>query len=166
MLRLIIHRLLPAALHRLILRLAHAIRIRWWRIRRPLLPGCRVLAVNPAGEVVLIRHSYGSAKWMLPGGGIARGETPMAAALRELAEETGCRLTCPVEIAITRQVWHGADNVVHVIAGYTDDPPRADNREIAAARCFAPGALPRGISASLAANLPGWLSVLASAKVY
>ena len=162
MFHLIARRLLPAPLHRFALRCAHALRIRWWQLRRPLLEGCRVLAVNPQGEVLLVRHSYGSNRWMLPGGGIAGGETPIAAATRELAEETACTLVRPVEIAVTRSNWHGADNVVHVIAGHTDCTPRADGREILAARCFAPGDLPRDINRGLAEQLPGWLGVTAS----
>lgn len=127
-----------------------------------MLVGCRVLAVNPDGEVLLVRHSYGPARWTLPGGGFKRGEAPIAAAARELAEETGCKLIGPVELAITRRHWHGATNVVHVIAGSIRDTPRADRREIMAARCFAPTALPRDISRSLAANLPGWLAMARS----
>ncbi len=154
--------LLPAPLHRRLLPFAHALRIGWWRIRRPSLTACRVLAVNPRGEVLLVRHSYGSSAWTLPGGGVGRGETPTKAAIRELAEETACKLEHPVELAITRSAWHGATNVVHVIAGRTSDTPRADGREIIAAQCFPPDALPPDISSRLAENLPGWLTRIAS----
>lgn len=153
--------LLPAPLHRLGLRVAHATRICWWRLRRPLLVGCRVLAVNPLGEVLLVRHSYGSRSWALPGGGVARGEAPIAAATRELAEETACRLTHPLAIAITRKRWHGALNEVHVIAGHTPDTPRPDGREIVAARCFAPAALPQDISPGLKKDIQAWIRLLA-----
>jgi len=149
--------LLPASLHRLGLPLAHAVRIRWWRLRRPLVTGCRVLAVNAAGEVLLVRHSYGTRHWTLPGGGMARGETPIAAAMRELIEETACTLTAPIEVTITRSLLHGATNVVHVITGRTSGIPRPDGREIVEACYFAPDALPRDISRSLAKSLPGWL---------
>jgi ADP-ribose pyrophosphatase YjhB (NUDIX family) len=43
------------------------------------------------GRVLLVRHSYGARNWELPGGGSQPGETPDAAATRELAEETGLR---------------------------------------------------------------------------
>ena len=150
--------LIPRPVHRLALRCAHMLRKRWWALRRPLLRGVRVLAVNGAGEVLLVQHSYGSPRWTLPGGGMARGETAIQAAARELAEETGCTLTGLVEVALTRRDWHGADNVVHVIAGRSDDVPGADQREIVAARFHAPDALPHDISAAVARDLPEWLA--------
>ena len=71
-------------------------RRRWWQVlwrlgRRPV-RGCRVLAIDPAGRVLLIRHSYGDRSWMLPGGGIDHGEHPDDAVRRETFEETGLRL--------------------------------------------------------------------------
>ncbi|MDP9056230.1 MAG: NUDIX domain-containing protein [Pseudomonadota bacterium] len=157
-------RLLPARLHRLGMPFAHAVRIRWWRLRRPLVVSCLVLAVNPAGEVLLVRHSYGARRWMLPSGGMARGETPIAAAKRELSEETACTLTAAIEIAVTHKIVHGATNIVHVIAGRASGVPRPDRREIVDACYFAPGALPHDISGSLARNLPGWLGQIPRAE--
>ena len=55
---------------------------------------------------------------------------------------------------------HGATNVVHIIAGHTSDTPRADGREIVAARCFPLTSLPHDISPRLAKNLQGWLKLL------
>ena len=48
----------------------------------------RVLVVR-GNEVLLVKSSYGSRRWSLPGGGVDRGESCMSAAVRELAEETG-----------------------------------------------------------------------------
>ena len=44
--------------------------------------------VEQGGKVVLVRHSYISG-WMLPAGGVGRGEPPAEAILRELREEIG-----------------------------------------------------------------------------
>jgi 8-oxo-dGTP pyrophosphatase MutT (NUDIX family) len=55
--------------------------------------GARVLVLDPHDRVLLIHardpDEPASEWWELPGGGIDPGETPQAAASRELAEETG-----------------------------------------------------------------------------
>ncbi|MFF1558492.1 NUDIX domain-containing protein [Streptomyces sp. NPDC058279] len=51
-----------------------------------------VLFTDPAGRVLLVRPTYGKpGRWLLPGGGVDSdvGETPRAAAAREVREETG-----------------------------------------------------------------------------
>jgi 8-oxo-dGTP pyrophosphatase MutT (NUDIX family) len=45
-----------------------------------------------AGEVLLVRHTYGPPSWELPGGGVHRGEEPLAAIARELREELGLEI--------------------------------------------------------------------------
>lgn len=55
-------------------------------------PWCNVVALTPANEVVLIhqfRHGTGQSCVEIPGGIVDPGEDPMAAAVRELLEETG-----------------------------------------------------------------------------
>lgn len=150
--------LIPAPVHRAGLRIAHALRKRWWRWRRPSVNGCRVLAIDGTGRVLLVRHSYGSRKWMPPSGGIGRGEAPLTAAARELREETGCTLSDPVEVAQLVEGLHGARNVIHVIAGRTSDAPLADGREIVEAAFFALDALPGDMAPGFRAELPGWVT--------
>jgi 8-oxo-dGTP pyrophosphatase MutT (NUDIX family) len=41
------------------------------------------------GRILLVRHSYGSGQWMMPGGLVRRGEAFAAAAAREVHEELG-----------------------------------------------------------------------------
>ncbi len=113
-----------------------------WRTR-----GVKVMAFDPAGRLLLVRHRYGrSDLWMLPGGGIARGEAPEAAAMRELAEETGCRLTDVVALARYEAVAEGRRDTVFLFRGLTADVPVAEAVELAEAAFFALDALPAALS--------------------
>ena len=152
----LLHRL-PAPLHRALLRLAHAIRVCWWLVAKPQIEGCRVIAVDGDGRVLLVRHAYGSPVWMPPGGGVNRGEDPALAGAREFEEEIGLRLQQGREIATTFDTFHGAGNLVHIIQGSTSGTPRPDGREIAAAAFFALDALPADLARGLAENLTLWV---------
>ncbi|HZU64672.1 MAG TPA: NUDIX domain-containing protein [Novosphingobium sp.] len=154
--------LLPAPVHRAGLRLAHRARVLWWRWRRPRLYGCRVIALNAAGEVLLVRHSYGPQGWMPPGGGVKRGEDPVLAACRELEEEIGCALAGARVIEETLDDLHGAGNHVFMVGGRCTGQPRPDGREIVAAAFFPPAALPADLAGALAGRLPGWAALAAS----
>ena len=149
--------LIPAPLHRAALQLAHGVRRRWWRIARVRLEGCRVIARDAVGRVLLIRHSYGSGNWMLPGGGISRTELPRAAALRELFEETALSLDNPRCLMVLDERLYGTLNRVHLFIGEARGELRCDGREVIEAKFFAPGAMPHDLSPHLARHLPAWL---------
>ena len=55
-----------------------------------------IVLVNAAGEVFVGRRRDAPDAWQMPQGGIDAGETARAAALRELAEETGTDRAEPV----------------------------------------------------------------------
>ena len=156
--------LIPPPAHRAALRLAHGLRLGWWRVRKPRLSGCRVLAFDEEERLLLIRHSYGSGKWMPPGGGLARGEDPLAAAARELHEETACRLDFAVLLVQTSEQLGGAANEVHVIGGTTRDAPRPDRREVIEARFFHTHALPENMPAMFRERLPEWITAARAAR--
>jgi len=127
-----------------------------YRVRRRLMTllrwqtrGVKIMAFDPAGRVLLVRHRYGrSDLWMLPGGGIARGESAHAAAARELAEETACeaRDIAFVGTFVARE--EGRRDVVQLFRGVTSDTPVADAIEIAEARFVPLDALPADVSAA------------------
>ena len=113
-----------------------------WRTR-----GVKVMAFDAAGRVLLVRHRYGrSDLWMLPGGGIARGEALIAAALRELMEETGCRLDAAEVVGRWEARAEGRRDTVWLVRGTTTDTPQIDGVELAEACFFPPDALPAAAS--------------------
>ncbi|SMC56958.1 ADP-ribose pyrophosphatase YjhB, NUDIX family [Novosphingobium sp. B1] len=148
---------LPAPLHRALLRLAHAARLWWWRRTGRTVTGCSVIAINAAGEVLLVRHSYHARQsWLLPGGGLARGEDVIATARRELIEETGCSLGDARHLGAITLGRNGWTNVIEIVSGVTSDDPIADGREIVEARFFPPGALPATASGPTRAMIERW----------
>ena len=157
--------LIPAPAHRIVLRLAHRLRLRWWRLRKPRLAGCRVLALDSEGRVLLVRHAYGSGKWMTPGGGLRRGEDALAGGQRELLEETSCTLEFAVPLDLLEEQLNGAVNAVHIVAGLTLDSPIADGREIIEARFFALHALPEAMSPILREQLPEWITAATAGRL-
>jgi 8-oxo-dGTP pyrophosphatase MutT (NUDIX family) len=54
-------------------------------------PTARLFVLDPLNRLLLFRFrgADGGFSWLTPGGGLHRGETVQAAAVRELAEETG-----------------------------------------------------------------------------
>jgi 8-oxo-dGTP pyrophosphatase MutT (NUDIX family) len=161
-LQLIFERLLgwlPAPWHRAVLRLAHKGRLAWWGWRRPLVLGCRMLASNAAGHVLLVRHSYGSGRWMLPGGGMKPAEDPVNAARREFHEEVSCLLLDARLITIIEEPLGGTTNRVHVVRGACEGLPRPDGREIVEVGFFSPAALPLPLSRGLEDLIPMWLGL-------
>lgn len=151
-------KLLPAPLHRVLYRLAHFARRQVWKVRGSKVCGVRVLALDAAGGVMLVRHSYGSRNWMPPGGGFGAAEDPVAAGVRELAEETGCVLSEARLVAVVDEDLYGAMNEVHVVVGLTGGQAVPDLREIVEARFFALHEQPDDMRAGLAEKIRAWVS--------
>src|SRR5579863_5618870 len=92
-------------------RVGFRIALAWWWLRRPDHEGAQV-AVRVGGSVLLVRSSYRS-EWSMPGGGIHRGETPEAAAHRELAEEVGITGVSLSPAGSARGLWDWQRDHVH-----------------------------------------------------
>ncbi len=117
--------LIPAPLHRLALKLAHALRKRWWQLRKPRLEGVNVLVFDATGQLLLVRHSYGFGSWTLPGGGLRKSEDPAIAARREVSEELGCALRDLARLGVNQRSLFGAPCTTHIYAGQIDGYPHA-----------------------------------------
>lgn len=72
-------------------------------------PTARLLVTDPHGHVLLLHFAHrggaldGVEYWATPGGGIEPGETPAAAACRELREETGIVVDSAGAVVARRQ---------------------------------------------------------------
>jgi 8-oxo-dGTP pyrophosphatase MutT (NUDIX family) len=88
---------MPSRAHSLSSRLAFGALMTAKALWAPVALGVHALIVEPGGKVLLARHSY-MRGWSLPGGGVHRGETPVAALLRELSEELGEVRSDPPEL--------------------------------------------------------------------
>lgn len=108
---------------------------------------------DPAGRVLLVRHTYGRLNWEVPGGGAERGESPDETAIREMREETG------IDVAIERLTGvyyetgptpgHDHGPILHFVfraRSLDDRRPVAQPPEIGELGWFALDALPRPIS--------------------
>ena len=128
---------------RTVFRLGFPLARAWWHLRRPHHEGALV-AIYVGQSLLLLKSSYRT-EWGLPGGSVRAGETPEAAARREMEEEIG--LSSP-PLLPTRSVagtWDGRKDRVHFFELRLDCLPelRLDNREIVAAHLASPEELPR-----------------------
>lgn len=109
--------------------------------------GVKVMVFNRAGELLLIRNGYGdSSQFLLPGGGVSRGESPAAAAIREVREELGLRLPHVDPVWTYESNAEGKRDTIHLFRGEADATPEVDKTEVIEARFFALDALPEGVS--------------------
>ena len=117
----------------------------WYRQVRGLTLGTRNVVLDEASCVLLIQHTYAPG-WMLPGGGVERGETIYAAAVRELREETAViaeEEPILLGLYLNDQVFPGDHVACFVLRRYRREAFHP-NREIAAAGFFQLENLPEG----------------------
>lgn len=159
----LILRHVPLAMARRALRLAHLLRVIWWRMAKPEIRGCRIIALDGRDRILLVRHTYGSRRWTLPGGGMGRREDATAAARRELSEEVGCALLDPVPIVEVTEQHHGATNHVIIVAGRIMDKPVVDGREVSRAAFFSLSRLPSDMAGPVRKGVQVWVRAAVAA---
>lgn len=125
--------------HRLFLRLVHSVHF----LMRGMTLGVRAACFNEKGEVFLVRHTYVPG-WYLPGGGVERGETAVAAILKEIREEGNLE---PLAAPALFQSYYNRnvsrrDHVLLFRIGVRQSAPRLPDREIAESGFFDPARLP------------------------
>jgi 8-oxo-dGTP pyrophosphatase MutT (NUDIX family) len=148
--------LIPAVLHRAVLPLAHMVRHRWRRWRKTPIAGVSVIITNLGGDVLLLKHSYGPMAWSLPGGGLGKGEDPLAAARREVREELGVDLARIEAIGTLEEVLSGSPHTAHIFAAVCDQRPQPDLREVTEARFFPSHSLPEPLGRTTRDRIALW----------
>jgi 8-oxo-dGTP pyrophosphatase MutT (NUDIX family) len=117
----------------------------YWFLVRPQLAGVKCVVTHDE-DVLLVRHTYGSRHWDLPGGTVKRREVPLDTARREMREELGRRIedwTDLGELFVT--INHHHDNL-HLFHGRLDDRQLdLDLTELAEAEWFRRDALPEDL---------------------
>ena len=83
-----------------------------------------ILVINPHGELLLC-HATGTVVWDIPKGGGDAGETTLATAIRETAEETGLRFA-PEELLDLGHFGYRPTKDLHLYAGLRE---RIDPRQ-------------------------------------
>ncbi len=139
-------------------RVAHRLLRAYWKVRKPSTHGA-LIAVWHEGRLLLVKNSYRQ-QYSLPGGYVQVGESPVAAAQRELREEVNLR----VPLEQLREVYsnvHPFENRrdrVTIVEIEVDEPPQiaVDNREVVWAGFQTPEqVLARSIVPHLAEYLEG-----------
>lgn len=151
--------LIPAPLHRALLPLAHRVRRRWRQWRKAPLAGVSMIVTRPDGAVLLVRHSYGSRAWSLPGGGLGRGEEPAAGARRELGEELGLTGGTLALVAEVEESISASPHTAYLFHCVTSEVPVPDGREVVEARFFARAELPEPITPITRQRIALWRSL-------
>jgi ADP-ribose pyrophosphatase YjhB (NUDIX family) len=139
------------ALQRLGYRLASGMLAFVWRLARVRRAGVKCV-ITDGDELLLVRHSYGTRAWDLPGGAGRHGESAPAIARREMAEELGIEIGRWRDLGTLRSL-RGRHHVRILAAEVADPPLDIDPVELQAAAWFDRDRLPLWVSPLLGATL-------------
>jgi 8-oxo-dGTP pyrophosphatase MutT (NUDIX family) len=138
----------------------------FFRMKRPMTLGVRILATNEEGQICLVRHTYVQG-WHLPGGGVERGETGLQAALKEAREEAGL-LIAPSDMTLrsihTNFESFRGDHVLFYVASKWIKVATNVAHEIADCRFFDPLALPEDTTPATRRRIGEWMGEKISEK--
>lgn len=126
----------------------------YWRFARGMTFGVRAVVIDPAGRVLLVKHSYVSG-WHLPGGGVEVGETAEDALMRELHEEGGvtARDATLFGLYFNSRISRRDHVALYVVRDFAKDGGPRHPREIVDHGFFALDALPEGTTRGTQARL-------------
>jgi ADP-ribose pyrophosphatase YjhB (NUDIX family) len=145
---------LPVPARRVLYRNGYRVMRVVWLLTRPRVRGVKCV-ITDGDQILLVRHTYGSSKWDLPGGTHKRHETPAQTASREMAEELDLHISDWIEMGEVPAMIHHRRETLQCFRVEVSGPPiRIDRGEIAAARWFARSELPADVA-------PHTISVLA-----
>ena len=133
---------LPVPVRRLAYRAAYAGLRLYWLLTHPTTHGVKCLIID-GEQILLVRHTYGRRQWDLPGGSIKHGESPGAAAGREMREELGVAVD---DWALLEEIvvddFHRHDQVRYMSAQVRAPELVIDRGELASVRWFSRRQLP------------------------
>jgi|SRR5579875_196258 len=109
-------------------RLPRTVTSRLVRLLKPTFPvGVVAVIFNDDGQVLVLKHTYHSPAWRLPGGLMERGESPQQTAVREAKEEANCVIE-PLAIVDAENLAYTFD--VAVVARLIVQNPFVRNAEV------------------------------------
>ena len=109
----------------------------YWRVFRPETFGVKGVVLRGSDRAALfVRHTYGNTDiWNLPGGGYKpRKESPAQAIAREIKEELGLNIECPIELGEYRTQAQGKQDTVTIFQASCEERGFKLSHEIAEAR--------------------------------
>lgn len=111
--------------------------------------GVKALIIDAAGRVLLVEHTYVEG-WHLPGGGVAMGENPKAAVIREIKEETGLVVVGEPELfsVYTHKAYGACDYPILYVVRQFSIQPKQPCHEIKQIGWFALDQLPASVTLS------------------